>query len=108
MVTAVTIPAFVTVATPALVLTQVPPEAGDKVVVEPTQRLVAPVILTTGMPLTVTMPVGADKQPVAVLVKVKLAVPAETPVTTPMLSTVATAALLLAQVPPVDGDNPVV
>jgi hypothetical protein len=106
--TPVTTPAFVTEATPALVLTQVPPVVGDRVVVDPTQMLFGPVTLTTGMALTITDPVGTETHPVAVLVKVNVAVPADTPVTTPLFVTVATAALLLAQVPPVEGDNPVV
>jgi hypothetical protein len=106
--TPVTRPAFVTVATPGLVLVQVPPVVGDKDVVPPMQMLNDPVTLTAGVGFTVIVPVGADAQPVAVLVKVKVAVPADTAVTTPELVTVATAALLLAQVPPVEGDRPVV
>lgn len=106
--TPVTTPAFVTVATLAFVLTQVPPVVGDKVVVKTTHTLVFPVILTTGIAFTVTAAVGAEIQPVAVLVKVKVAVPAATPVTTPLLETVATAGLLLVQVPPDEGDKPVV
>jgi hypothetical protein len=98
--TPVTTPAFVTVATARLLLVHVPPVVGDKAVVPPIQILLEPVMLTTGMALMVTMPVGAEIQPVAVWVKVKVAVPAETPVTTPALVTVATAGLLLAQVPP--------
>ena len=104
----VTTPAFVTVATAALLLAQVPPELGDKVVVEPMQILLAPTRVATGAAFTVTAEVGADTQPVTELVKVKVAVPAVTPVTTPALLTVATAALLLAQVPPVVGDKLVV
>lgn len=107
-VTPVTTPAFVTVATAGLLLTQVPPVVGDKVVVAPMQILSAPVILTTGVLLTVTGAVGIDTQPVAVLVKVKVAEPAVTAVTTPSLVTVATAGSLLIQVPPVVGDKPVV
>jgi hypothetical protein len=106
--TPVTTPALETVATLAFVLTQVPPVVGDRVVVKPTQTLVLPVILTTGIAFTVTAAVGAEIQPVAVLVKVKVAVPAATPVTSPLLVTVATAGLLLDQVPPEDGDKPVV
>ena len=44
-------------------------------------------------------------QPVAVSVKVNVAVPAARPVTTPSLSTEATAGLLLTHVPPVAGDK---
>lgn len=58
--------------------------------------------------MTVTGSVGAETQPVFVLVNVNVAVPAETAVTTPALVTVATAGLLLDQVPPVLGDKPVI
>lgn len=44
-------------------------------------------------------------QPVSVLVKVKVTVPVETPVTRPEPDTVATNGLLLVQVPPVFGDK---
>jgi len=47
-------------------------------------------------------------QPVADEVNVNVDVPIETPETTPVLVTVATAGLLLTQVPPVVGDNVVV
>jgi len=107
-VTPVTTPAFVTVATAGLLLAQVPPVAGDRIMVAPIQILSAPVMLTTGVLLTVTAAVGRETQPVVVLVKVNVAVPAETAVTTPSLVTVATAGLLLTQVPPMVGDNPVV
>lgn len=106
--TPVTIPALVTVATAGLLLTQVPPVVGDKVVVMPTQIVLTPVIFTTGKALTETADVGMETHPVTVLVKVNVAVPAETPVTTPALVTVATAGSLLTQVPPVVGDREVV
>ena len=104
----VTKPPFVTVAIAGALLTQVPPLVGDKVVVEPTQIVLIPVILTTGNAVTETAPVGAEVQPVDVSVKVKVALPAETPVTTPAFVTVATPGALLAQVPPVVGDSVVV
>lgn len=107
-VTPVTTPPFVTVATAGLLLAQVPPVVGDKAVVEPTQMLLAPVTLTEGRAFTVMGGVAADAHPVAVFVKVNVAVPAETPVTTPALVTVATELLLLVQVPPVEGDKVVV
>lgn len=103
--TPVTRPAFVTVAMDGLLLLQVPPVDGDKVVVLPTQTALEPVMLTTGNGSTVTAEVGKDTQPVVVLVYVKVALPDETAVTMPALSTVATALLLLVQVPPVDGDK---
>lgn len=106
--TPVTTPAFVTVATPGSLLVQVPPVVGYNALVDPMQILLEPVMLTTGIALIVTALVGKDTQPVLVLVKVKVAVPADTPVTTPALVTVAMAGLLLAQVPPVEGDKVVV
>lgn len=101
----VTTPELVTEATAGLLLVQVPPIVGDKVAVAPIQRSFEPVMLTTGKAFTVTGAVGAETQPVLLLVKVNVAVPAVTPVTTPALVTVATAGLLLAQVPPVVGDK---
>jgi hypothetical protein len=106
--TAVTRPPLVTVATAGLLLTQVPPEVGVSAVVEPTQTLAEPVMLTTGIALTVTAEVAAETQPVVLLAKVNVAVPADTPVTTPPLVTLATPGLLLTQVPPEVGDNVVV
>ena len=104
----VTTPPLVTVATAALLLAQVPPVVGDKVVVEPTQILFSPVMLTEGKALIVTEAVGAEAHPVLVLVKVNVTDPAEMPCTTPPFVTVAMAGLLLAQVPPEVGDKVVV
>jgi len=47
-------------------------------------------------------------QPVIVLVKVNVAVPADSPVTTPVFVTEAINGLLLVQVPPVVGDKVIV
>ena len=55
---AVTTPAFVTDAIEGLLLTQVPPVVGDKVVVEPAQIVELPVILTVGNGFTVTVTVN--------------------------------------------------
>jgi hypothetical protein len=61
--TPVTTPPDVTVAIALLLLAQVPPEVGDKLVVLPAQIEVLPVILTVGVvPLTVT---AADPEGVA-------------------------------------------
>jgi len=103
--TPVTTPALVTVATALLLLVHVPPVTGDSVIVFPTHTDDGAV--TTGFALTVTE-VVVLLQPVAVFVKVKLAVPADTPVTTPALVTVAIALLLLVHVPPVTGDKVIV
>jgi hypothetical protein len=108
LATPVTSPVLVTVATALLLLTQVPPVVGVKVVVAPKHMAFAPVILTIGFAFTVTWGVDKDAQPVLVWVKVNVAMPLATPVTTPVLATVATALLLLAHVPPVVGDKVVV
>lgn len=62
-------------------------------------------MFTVGLPMILMADVALEIQPVAVSVKVNVAVPAETPVTTPALVTVAIAGLLLSQVPPVVGDT---
>ena len=63
--------------------------------------------VAVGLAVTVTDAVVL-LQPVDVCVKVKVTVPAATPVTAPALVTVAIELLLLVQVPPVVGDNVVV
>lgn len=62
----VTTPLFVTEATAGLLLTQVPPVAGDKVVVLPIQIEAGPLMLTTGLGRTSISPV-TELQPVAKL-----------------------------------------
>lgn len=74
---------------------------------EPVNWVVAPAHTTrlpdiVGSGLTVTALVVLE-QPVVVEVNVNVADPADTPVTTPPFVTVATATLLLIQVPPVVG-----
>jgi hypothetical protein len=51
----VTVPSSVTLATPGLLLIQVPPVMGERVVVLPAQIAVLPVIFTTGSGRTVTV-----------------------------------------------------
>jgi hypothetical protein len=102
--TPVTNPAFVTVATPGLLLTQVPPFVGDKLVVPLPQIEVTPVIVTAGRTLTWIDPVVLV-HPVEERVKVNVAGPVAKAVTNPPFVTDAIAGLLLTQVPPVDGDN---
>ena len=102
-----TTPAEVTDATEVLLLTHVPPVVGDKVVVDPIHIELLPVMLTVGNGLTVTA-VVVLLQLVVDEVKVNVADPAATPVTTPAEVTVATDVLLLTQVPPVVGDKVVV
>ena len=103
----VTIPPALTDATAGLLLTQVPPVVGDKVVVAPMHIELLPVMLTAGNGLTVTA-VVVLLQLVVDEVNVNVADPAATPVTTPAEVTVATDVLLLTQVPPVVGDKVVV
>jgi hypothetical protein len=99
-VTPVTTPAFVTVAIVLSLLIHVPPTAGLKFMVAPTQIAVDGA-LTTGC-CTVTGLVVL-LQVVVPSVKVNVIVPVDMPVTTPALVTVATALLLLTHVPPEDG-----
>ena len=87
-------------------LLHTPPVAASlNVVVRPWQTLVAPVI-AAGVGLTVNGVV--IKQLVAVLVKLIVNTPAETPVTTPPEDTDAKAVLLLVQVPGPDTSDKVV
>lgn len=99
----VTRPLLVTVANAELLLTQVPPLVGDSWVVDVPNMDVGPVMLTTGNALTVIEPVVLEHP--RVLVKVKVAVPLDKPVTTPPLVTEATEGLLLTQVPPLVGES---
>lgn len=106
--TPVTNPALVTVAIAGNTAVQVPPVVGERVVVDPIHTADVPVMVTVGLGFTVTGPVVLV-HPVAVLVKVKVAVPTDTAVTTPVVAfTVATEGLLLDHVPPVFGDKVVV
>jgi len=98
-----------TMATPVLDEEKVPPEVVElKVVVKPAQIVFVPVnAFTVGLAFTVTDDVVLV-QPVDVCVYVNDAEPADNPVTTPPLVTVATAELLLPHVPPVAGDKVIV
>ena len=91
-------------ATAVLLLTQVPPLVGDSVVVVVPQKEVGPVIFTTGKACTVTAGVVFAQLGAVELVKVKVALPGPTAVMVLPL-TVATAVLLLTQVPPLAGDK---
>jgi hypothetical protein len=102
-------PAFVIVATAVLLLVHVPLVVGLAVVVPPMHNdVLDDDIFVVGRAVTVTALVASDGHSVVLLVKVKVAVPPLTPVTTPALVTVATAALLLVHVPPVVGLKAVV
>jgi hypothetical protein len=107
--TAVINPAFVIVATPVLLLAHVPSVVGLAVVVPPIQSDVFdPDIFVVGRAVTVTELVASDGHSVVLFVKVNVAVPPLTPVTTPAFVTVAIDVLLLVHVPPVAGLNVVV
>ena len=106
--TPVTTPALVTVAMPVLLLVQVPPVVGDKVVLAPTHMVLGPVILTVGFGFTVITLLGNELQLVAALVKVKVTAPLANPVTIPKLLMFAILELLLVQVPPMVGLKDVV
>jgi hypothetical protein len=84
-----------------LLLVHVPPVVGDNVAVPPAQTAAG--ALTTGGALTETAAVVL-LQPVVAEVKVKVTLPAATPVTVLPL-TVAFAGSLLTHVPPVAGVN---
>ena len=98
---------MVIVAIKGLLLVQVPPVVGDKVVVLPTQ-MVGGVAVTIGLATTVKVFVGSDEHPEEVCVQINVVVPGINPVTIPALLTVATRGLVLAQVPPVAGNTKVV
>lgn len=97
--------------TPVPEKTKVPPEGvAETKVVKFTRppawhRVTAEVGTVIDAALTTATALVALLQPVEVSVKVKLAVPVVTPVTSPPFVTVATAELLLTQVPPVVGLN---
>lgn len=89
-------------------LCQVPPEVGLSEVVAPTQIVLGPTMLATGLAFTVTPDVGTEVHPVLALVNTKLALPGATPCTMPLELTVATAELLLTHIPPVEGSKLVI
>ena len=70
-------------ATNELLLVQVPPDEGDNWVVVPIHIEVDPMILTTGLPITVNGPETLDTQVVEVDVNVNVTEPAEIPTTIP-------------------------
>jgi hypothetical protein len=66
--TAVTSPAFVTVATDVLLLVHVPPVVGLSAVVEPAHIVLPPVMLTLGFTFTVNGAVDSELHPLLVKV----------------------------------------
>jgi hypothetical protein len=84
-----------------------PVTLASKVVVVPYGILESVPASTIGKPFTVTADV-VPLHPVLPEVKVKVALPAPTPVTIPSILTVATPSSLLNQLPPVSGDKLVV
>ena len=97
-----TTPALDTAATLRLEDVQLPPDEGFSCNVLPIQTLLA-ADETLGLAFTVTDELASDAQPVSELVKIKLAVPALTPVMTPALLIVATPGAELVHVPPMLG-----
>jgi len=97
----VTRPALVTVATALLEDCHVPPVEGVTVVVE-SSHIALDVNVTVGVGVTVTLNVS-DLHEVVASVNTNLPIPAETPVTTPTLVTVAIAGETTDHVPPVVG-----
>jgi hypothetical protein len=104
----VTNPVALTVAIAGLLLTQTPPDVGERVVVNPAHIDCGPVNCTCWPVVTDTGWEGSELQPVKPSVKTKLVVPVDTPVTIPLLVTVATAGFSELQVPPEFGNNVVV
>src|SRR5690606_11475511 len=96
-------PPFVMVAIALLLLVQVPPVVGDNVWLSFTQiSLLLGKLVMLGNALITTLLVVLGHE-VDALVKVNVTLPGATGVMTPALVTVATAGLLLTQVPPVFG-----
>lgn len=97
-------PALFTVATAGFELIHVPPVVGDNWLVNPAQIVDGPVKDAVAGIFTVTGNDWSEIQPVA-SVKVNLALPGPTAVTTPVTaSTIATEGLTAAQVPEPAGD----
>jgi hypothetical protein len=67
--------------------------------------LVDPFRLITGLVSTIIGELGSETHPLDVWVKIKSAVPVESPVTKPVLVTDATDGLVLDQIPPVEGER---
>jgi hypothetical protein len=103
----VTNPELLMVATKGLLLAQVPPVDGVKLVVDSTHILSLPVKATVGTGVTVIV-MESDLHPVKVSVKINLAEPATKPVTTPALVTFTVVFGTANQVPPDTGDTVVV
>ena len=99
---------MVTVATDTLLVSQVPPLVGLKVVTSPMQSSLSPVMLTPGPGVMVIILEVSETQPDRVCVNINLAVPLDKPVIKPALLIVATGGLVLIHVPPVVGDKLVV
>ena len=106
------VPVVVAALVPALVKVQVPVVGKPFMITLPVAKaqvgcVIAPTVGAVGKALTVTGEVVL-LQPVEVWVKVKVTLPAETPVTSPALVTVALVRSLLVHVPPVVGDKVIV
>jgi hypothetical protein len=86
-----------------LLLVQVPPTEGLKLVVKPAHIVLTPIRLAIGFILISTEGDGLLVHPLESSVKVKVTFPDEIPVTNPLLDITAIAGFELAHVPPVEG-----
>lgn len=100
----ITVPLFAMVAIPVLLLDQVPPEEGLKVVTLPIQIEEAPKNVGVGLGSIIISSVGTELHPDPSW-KMNVAVPGDTPVTVPSFVTVATVLFVLDHVPPVFGES---
>lgn len=103
-----TIPEFVVFTIDVLLLIQVPPVAGYKVVVPPIHIDELPTTLTVGLLYTAIFGLFDDTQPVAASVNLNVTLPLFTAVIVPELVMVAMEVLLLSHVPPEFGSIDVV
>lgn len=101
---AVTIPKLVIDAIDGLFEVQVPPVDGEKLVVAPMHNTEGPLRLTTGFGFTSIGNDSLELHPVAPLVKVNFAVPADIPVTIPVFVMAAIPELVDTHMPPLPGD----
>ena len=100
-------PLLLMVAVDTLLEVHVPASEAEAWLISPTHNTVSPVMLTTGLPLTVKVGEISEVHPVDVRVNWKVVVPAPTEVTNPLLLMVATVGFELIQIPPVPGVNEV-
>jgi hypothetical protein len=102
----VTTPLLVMVAIAGLLLVQLPPDDGIKLVVPLMQISLSPFKAVTGLLFTIMeMEPFEDGQPVLVFTKLKLVIPADKAMTLPLLFIEAIDGLVEVQTPPVEGNK---